>query len=139
MKRRLSISFIVLLFALSGCINSAGSFNNVTISEIQGCTHVSPYDGKYIGEVQGVVTKKTENGFVIQSTQPDDQICSSEAIFIFTSSYSNVQSGDLVSVSGKVQEYFENGRDSYNLSQTEITDAKVRIISHIDELPLPAN
>ena len=137
MKRRLVISLLALLFALSACSNSTDSDNNASISEVQGCTHVSPYDGKYVKEVLGIVTKKYENGFVIQSTHPDDQICSSEAIFIFTSNYSDVQSGDQVSVSGKVQEYVTNGRDSFNLSQTEITDAKVRIMAHSSELLLP--
>lgn len=54
----------------------------MSISEIQGCSHVSPYNGKLVKDVKGIVTHKFKNGFTMQSQTPDDLDCTSEGIFL---------------------------------------------------------
>ena len=105
------------------------------IHDIQRCTHESPLLGREVKEVQGIVTKKMDTGFVMQSATTDDQLCSSEGIFVHTLQYSNVSSGDLVAVNGNVAEFTPGNADQMNLSQTEITDASVHVISSGNALP----
>jgi len=105
------------------------------IHDIQRCTHESPLLGREVKEVQGIVTKKMDTGFVMQSATTDDQLCSSEGIFVHTLQYSNVSSGDLVAVNGNVAEFTPGNADQMNLSQTEITDASVHVISSGNVLP----
>ena len=73
----------------------------VQIHDLQGCTHRSPYEGKYVSSVRGLVTWKDEQGFFMQGANPDDKECTSEGIYVFTQQYSGVIPGDLVTVNGK--------------------------------------
>ncbi len=105
------------------------------IHDIQGCGHFSEYVGDQVYEIPGIVTSKTAKGFYMQDDQPDDQECSSEAIYIYMNSYSSVLPGDKVFVSGLVNEFFPGDLEDNNLSITEIEKPEVRIISHNNTIP----
>ena len=137
MKFTFKAASLFLVFLISGCINSNVNTADVEIHDIQGCDHTSPYLGKSVSDVQGIVTKKYTNGFVMQGIVPDKKDCSSEGLFVHTSSYSNVIIGDLVSVGGVVEEFFPGTEDQHNLSQTEITKPSIKILSSRNELPAP--
>ena len=56
--------------------------NNLVIGQIQGEGHISPYIGKKVKNLVGVVTAIRDNGFYIQSSNSDSNKHTSDAIFI---------------------------------------------------------
>ncbi|WP_427893905.1 lamin tail domain-containing protein [Kribbella sp. GL6] len=98
------------------------------IHDIQGAAHRSPLEGKRVGNVTGVVTAKSSNGFWFQDTQPDDNPATSEGIFVFTSSAPTVSVGDALNVEGTVAEFRPGGSGgTTNLTTTELTNAKITV------------
>ena len=130
-----SIVFIVIIFIVSCTFQPAVKETGIQIHDIQGCAHLSPLNGMRIYEVQGVVTHKSNNGFTMQSSSPDEKACTSEAIFVFTKTYPQVSVADLVSVSGLVEEFQPGEPDDHNLTITEIIDPEIRIVHHDSAMP----
>ena len=90
----------------------------------------SPYDGQAVNGVQGVVTAvkyyhDDVQSFFMQSQTPDGDDKTSEGIFVYTHSNSNVQIGDLVSVSGTLEEhcYIPSSGVASNITLPQIMDA----------------
>lgn len=75
------------------------------IHDIQGAAHRSPLVGQKVTSVPGVVTAVSTNGFWFQDPQPDNNIATSEGLFVFTSSKPTVTVADSVLVSGTVSEF----------------------------------
>jgi hypothetical protein len=107
-----------------GATNALLAALNLTIHEIQGATHTSPYASKKV-RTHGIVTVKTSNGFFIQEAVGDGDPATSDGVFVFTNSAPTVSVGADVQVEGVVNEFTPGGASSGNLSNTEI-------------LPLPA-
>ncbi|WP_432950373.1 lamin tail domain-containing protein [Kribbella sp. CA-253562] len=108
------------------------------IHDIQGAAHLSPLRGKLVGDVSGVVTAKSGNGFWFQDTQPDADPATSEGLFVFTSSAPTVAVGDAVSVQGTVTEFRPGGSGgSDNLTTTELTNATVTVVTSGNSVPAP--
>jgi uncharacterized protein len=106
------------------------------IHDIQGAAHLSPLNGKLVGNVTGVVTAKSSNGFWFQDPQPDDNPATSEGLFVFTSSAPTVGVGDAVTVQGTVAEFRPGGSGGTdNLTTTEITNPKITVTG---TAPVPA-
>jgi predicted extracellular nuclease len=95
----------------------------VRISDIQGASHISPFNGQGVKNVQGIVTAIAANGFYIQDPTPDSNEATSEGIFIFTGSGSAILTarsvGEAVLVSGTISE-FRPGGNANNLTITQI-------------------
>ncbi len=126
-NRVLSVFALVILIA--SCTPKINEDSDrVRISEIQGCAHSSPYKNRRVAEVEGVVTLKFKAGFTMQAITPDDQACSSEAIFVFTKTYPDVFPGQIVSVDGRIEEFTAGSFEDHNLSRTEIHDPVIRIV-----------
>jgi predicted extracellular nuclease len=106
---------------------------SVRVHDIQGTTRISPYVGRQITDVTGIVTGVrtygSAKGFWMQDPSPDADPATSEGVFVFTSSAPKVAVGDAVSVSGTVTEYVPGGTSSGNQSLTEITRPKVTVVS----------
>ncbi|MCD4751972.1 MAG: endonuclease/exonuclease/phosphatase family protein [Anaerolineaceae bacterium] len=149
-KRSLSI-LLITLFIISSCTleqqstpitNSATQEEfiipeNVTqINGIQGASHTSPLEGEEVSDVIGIVTVISGTGFYIQSTEPDNDIATSEGIFVYNPGLQKVKPGDLVLVSGEVEETYPGG-GSGELSITQIIFAEYEIISSDNPLPEP--
>jgi len=103
-------------------------FAPVAIYDIQGAGHLSAYDGQTVA-TQGVVTAidtTGSRGFWIQDPNGDGNDATSDAIFVFTNAIPTVQVGDLVKVTGTVDEY--NGGVATNLTITEITAPTITVI-----------
>ncbi len=93
--------------------------SNVAMAEIfaiQGSGLTSPFEDKYVKSANNVVTALDTNGFFMQTpmSRSDNDIETSDGIFVFTGSAPTVQVGDAVTVTGKVIEFygfteFENG------------------------------
>jgi predicted extracellular nuclease len=97
----------------------------ITIGEIQGLGHTSPYAGSLV-LTNGVVTAVDSNGFYLQSASgaTDGNSRTSDGILVFTSSAPTVAVGDLVQVSGTVTE-FRPANDSRNLTITQIISPSI--------------
>jgi len=108
-----------------------------TIAQIQGASHTSPYKGKRVNGVLGVVTAVGPNGYWIQSTTPDDgDIATSEGLYVYTNKAGfTVAIGDDVSIDGSISEYAPGG--GTNLTTTELTGPKTTVISSDNTLPTP--
>src|SRR5680860_608496 len=102
------------------------------IHDIQGAAHTSPYAGDLAGDVPGVIAAVGDNGFWMQSTTPDDDVATSEGIFVFTGSSPTVSAGDSVSVTGEVEEY-RAGND--NLTVTELSGPDVNVVGKVPSTP----
>ncbi|MBO9559561.1 MAG: tandem-95 repeat protein [Caulobacter sp.] len=103
-------------------------FAPVAIYDIQGAGHLSAYDGQTVS-TQGVVTAidtTGSRGFWIQDPNGDGNDATSDAIFVFTNAIPTVHVGDLVKVTGTVDEY--NGGVATNLTITEITAPTISVI-----------
>jgi predicted extracellular nuclease len=114
--------------------------DSVRIHDVQGSTRTSPYAGKQVTDVAGIVTGirtyGSSRGFWIQDPTPDADPATSEGVFVFTSSTpKGVAVGDSVTVSGTVSEYVPGGATSGNQSLTEITKPTVTVLSSGNKLP----
>ncbi|SEA36358.1 2',3'-cyclic-nucleotide 2'-phosphodiesterase/5'-or 3'-nucleotidase, 5'-nucleotidase family [Thalassobacillus cyri] len=112
--------------------------DEVDIHDIQGAGHTSPYEGNAVSGVEGVVTKLDgSKGFYMQSLNPDDDIATSEGIYVYQRSHA-VEVGDLVAVDGTVKEWREDGYSYANdLLTTQITGSGVTVVESDVELPDP--
>ncbi|RWZ51419.1 hypothetical protein EQV77_16590 [Halobacillus fulvus] len=110
--------------------------DELEIHDIQGASHVSPYEGEQVIGVEGVVTKLDgTNGFFMQTVEADDDIATSEGIYVYQRS-SGVEVGDLVSVDGEVTEWREEGYyDADDLLTTQISGSNVDVLETGVELP----
>ncbi len=113
----------------------------VRIHDIQGTTRLSPYAGKQVADVAGIVTGVrgygSSKGFWMQGPRPGAGPATSEGVFVFTSKAPEVAVGDAVTVSGTVSEYVPGGTSSGNQSVTEITRPTVTVVSRGNAVPAP--
>ncbi|WP_353932537.1 endonuclease/exonuclease/phosphatase family protein [Okeanomitos corallinicola TIOX110] len=109
---------------------------SIKIHTIQGAGHTSPLLGQIVTDVPGIVTAVDSNGFYFQDPNPDDNIATSEAIFVFTGSAPPVSVGDAITVTGTVSEFTPGGTSTGNLSTTQISgNPTITILSSGNALP----
>ncbi|MFC4332393.1 endonuclease/exonuclease/phosphatase family protein [Streptomyces andamanensis] len=115
--------------------------DSVRIHDIQGTTRISPYAGRQVSDVAGIVTGVrtygASKGFWMQDPHPDADPATSEGVFVFTSSAPKAAVGDSVTVTGTVSEYVPGGTSSGNQSITEITKPAVTVLSSGNAVPAP--
>jgi hypothetical protein len=76
------------------------------IHDIQGAVHISPYASRIVSGVPGVVTDDgPDDGFYIQDRSPDNDVRTSEGIFVFTDNNTSPPVGTAVTVSGRINEF----------------------------------
>ena len=108
----------------------------LTISQIQGAGHTSPYVGEVVTEVAGIVTSvKNTSTFYIQSLTPDNNPHTSEGLSVYKKSH-GVNVGDVVSVDGTVAEYAVSSRTN-DLKTTQITATNIVTTATNQKLPEP--
>ncbi|MET9735794.1 endonuclease/exonuclease/phosphatase family protein [Streptomyces sp. NPDC006458] len=112
----------------------------VRVHDIQGTTRTSPYAGKQVTDVTGIVTGVrtygSSRGFWIQDPEADADPATSEGVFVFTGSTpKGVAVGDLVKVSGTVSEFVPGGTASGNQAVTEITKPVTTVVSSGNAVP----
>ncbi|NNN35412.1 hypothetical protein HLK59_34595 [Streptomyces sp. S3(2020)] len=108
----------------------------VRVHDIQGTTRLSPYAGKAVTRVPGIVTgvrTSGSKGYWIQDPEADSDARTSEGVFVYTGSATPaVAVGDSVLVTGKVTEYYPA---SGQQSLTEITGPVTTVLSSGNALP----
>ena len=87
-----------------------GTPSLLEVFEIQGNGLASPYAGQTVTTEANVVTALAADGFFIQTpdSRADADVETSNGIFVFTASTPTVSVGDLVDVTGVVQEFFDS-------------------------------
>jgi hypothetical protein len=108
----------------------------LAIHDIQGASHISPYNGLVGAVVPGIVTVLRATGFYMQDPNPDGDDATSEGIYVFTSTAPTVTVGASVLVTGTVAEYRPSG-DAKNLTTTEINASAISVLSSGNPLPAP--
>jgi predicted extracellular nuclease len=120
-------------------LTSPARAESVRVHDIQGSTRISPYAGKQVTDVTGIVTGVrtygSSRGFWMQDPNPDADPATSEGVFVFTGSTPKVAVGDAVTVSGTVTEYVPGGTSSGNQALTEITRPTVTVVSGGNTVP----
>lgn len=120
-------------------LTSPAHADSVRIHDIQGTTRISPYAGKQVTDVTGIVTGVrtygSSRGFWIQDPDPDADPATSEGVFVFTSSTPKVAVGDAVNVSGTVSEFVPGGTSSGNQALTKIVRPTVTVVSSGNAVP----
>ena len=113
--------------------------DDLRIRDIQGDGHYSDYEGVVVNEIVGVVTHlyNTAN-FVIQDTDPDNDVTTSEALIVNKQS-NGLKVGDLVTVSGTVEEHFQEGYSDMRDNDLPITRIRATdaVANGTAELPEP--
>lgn len=116
-------------FATSACSGGA----TTPISTIQGSTGASPLTGQSV-TIEGIVTGDYQSnsqlgGFFVQSTAPDADPLTSEAIFVYNTSFPTGP-GDTVRLTGTVQEYMGGGANDYGHMnrQTQLTSVSNPVV-----------
>jgi predicted extracellular nuclease len=122
-------------------LTSPAHADSVRIHDIQGTTRISPFAGRQVTDVPGIVTATraygSSRGFWMQDPNPDDDPRTSEGVFVFTGSAPKAAVGDSVTVTGTVSEYVPGGASSGNQSLTEITKPTVTTVSTGNAVPAP--
>jgi len=117
-------------------VRSSGIYTTRTICEIQGNGKTSPFIGETV-VVQGVVTAdfddSSRRGFYLQHENCDGDEATSDGVFVYLGERVDVvQSGDLISVSGEVDEYF-------GFTEIETISTTITIVSSGNALPPPVD
>jgi uncharacterized protein len=122
-----------------GCAALPTTDDPQTIAQIQGPDHLSPFKGRSVNGVRGVVTAIGSNGFWIQSTAPDGDPATSEGLFVFTGAAAiTVATGDDLSIDGSISDLRPGGSSGNdNLTTTELTGPKITVLSSGNALPAP--
>lgn len=94
-----------------------------TISQINGNRYLSPYNGRNVTYVDGLVTAKGPNGIWIRSTTPDGDDRTSESVYVFDKNFGkNFTVGDVIQLNGTISEYRSSKAYVY---MTEVINPKL--------------
>ena len=96
------------------------------IYDIQGASHTSPFAGRLVAGVPGVITAVRPSSFYMQDATGDSIDATSDAILVFVGgSTEELEAGQAVLVDGRVTEFRPGGASSTNLTTTEIISPTV--------------
>lgn len=123
-------AFIPLLFY---ALQIKAQATVLEIWEIQGDGLSSPYVGQAVTTNNNIVTAVGEDRFYIQTpgNRSDNNPLSSDGLMVYTGNPPAVQAGDLVDVSGRIQEFFD-------LTEFGSSNLSISILSSANALPPPA-
>ncbi|WMS85373.1 chitobiase/beta-hexosaminidase C-terminal domain-containing protein (plasmid) [Bacillus wiedmannii] len=112
----------------------------ISIHDIQGEGHYSPYEGQNVKNIVGIVTFVTDNNnFYMQELTPDKNNKTAEGILVYQMPH-GVKVGDVVKVNGQVKEcVLEGYKDKLktDLSVTKINASAIQVTASNQKLPIP--
>ena len=101
-----------------------------SIPQIQGSGATSPYAGS-VQTTEGVLTLKVPGGFFMQDATGDGDPTTSDGIYVYTGATTNsAQQGDLVRVTGTVQEYVPTGATASVTELSSVTAVVTQSSGH---------
>ncbi|MET3557554.1 putative extracellular nuclease [Streptococcus rupicaprae] len=111
---------------------------SLKISQIQGAGHESTYANKPVTVKDVVVTYiDTSNRFFVQDLVPDDDIRTSDGINVYLPKH-GVAVGDVLTITGTVEEYFGSGYAEKETTDLTITQIKASQIEKTATAEVPA-
>jgi predicted extracellular nuclease len=120
-----------------GLANDCGvKFPEVSIPEIQGAGHISPFVGQTV-TTSGIVTALAFNGYYVQDPLGDGDVNTSDGIFVFTGGAPSLAVGDEVELTGAPSEFIPGGAATGNLSITQLAFPDTTVLSIDNPLPAP--
>jgi len=132
--KRIAFLLLVTCAALASYLATSAPY----IRDIQGTSHISPFNGQVVANVPGVVTLVQANSFFMQDPASRCQRRDIRGDSWFSqSSAPTVHLGDSVTVSGTVTEFRPGGALTKNLTITEITSPTIILFSTGNPLPAP--
>ena len=136
MTRQLFRPLLAMLLAAAALDAQAQA---VRIHDIQGTRHLSPFNGRNVSGVPGIVTALRTGGFYMEDWQPDADPATSEGLYVATSGSPAVHVGDTVRVTGRVEEHRPGGEvaGTDNLTLTQIVASAVFTDAPTRKLPPP--
>ncbi|MGT2783902.1 endonuclease/exonuclease/phosphatase family protein [Streptococcus merionis] len=112
--------------------------SDVTIAQIQGKSHESPLVKQTVTVKNVVVTYvDTNSRFFVQDLNPDDDPATSDGLNVYMSKH-NVKAGDVLTLSGVVEEYLSSGYDEKATTDLTVTQLKASSIEKTGTSPVPA-
>ncbi len=148
----LSTSALAALLLMPNDASAETTSQSVAIHDIQGERHYSPYNNKKVQDVKGIVTYQYElrgqHYFHMQTSdsEADNNANTSEGIIVYTGKHkADVKVGDLIKVTGTVNEYAIDGyndKANTDLPVTEIVarddrGGKITVAQSNQPLPKP--
>ncbi|WP_420918137.1 endonuclease/exonuclease/phosphatase family protein [Staphylococcus succinus] len=136
----------------SSTTTKEAGMKNVSIHDIQGEDHQSPYDNKKVNNIEGIVTYKYKlngaNYLHIQTpdSKKDDNLNTSEGLIVYMGNQDyNTKIGDAIKVTGTVDEYHIDGYSDKSKTDLPVTQINARddkggnisIEYHNQKLPKP--
>jgi len=134
------------IFARFAFLAFQSSAHALSIAEINGNKFLSPYAGQNVTSVTGLVTAKGSSGIWLRSTTPDNDVATSDSLFVFSSTVGkNISVGDIISLDGKVSEFRSSPDFLYltelgsprNVQLLSSNNAVVPKVIGVDTLPPP--
>ncbi|MFP3852748.1 MAG: endonuclease/exonuclease/phosphatase family protein [Anaerolineales bacterium] len=137
------LSTVVTLMAVTALVLTAVPLaappahadGHTPIYEIQGAGHISPHLGQLV-TTKGVVTTVAFNGYYVQDPTGDGDPATSDGMFVFKFG-SKPAVGDLVELTGTVEEHIPGGAGTGNLSITQMAFPTISVLSSGNALPDP--
>jgi len=146
MKSRLITLFVLitLIFPIGAIATGARAAGTgveipvVSIPEIQGAGHLSPYRGQTV-TTEGVVTGVAFDGFFVQDPVGDGNADTSDGMWVFMGNFCNgcPAVGDHVQLTDRVDEFIPGGAGTGNLSTTDMAFPNLTALSSGNPLPAP--
>lgn len=108
------------------------------IGQLQGASHTSPLVGRAVRLQQVVVTYvDSRNRFYVQDLVPDEDGKTSNGITVYQANAS-VAVGDVLDLSGTVEEYFGSGYDDRRETDLSITQIRAQSLTKTGTSSVPA-
>ena len=120
---------------LAGTASTAAATPTVTIMQIQGAGHVSPFAETQV-TTTGVVTAVAFNGYYVQDPVGDGDVQTADGMFVLEFGPKPTV-GDLVQLTDVVEENIPGGAGTGNLSTTRMAFPSVTTLSTSNSLPAP--
>ncbi|GAA0058204.1 hypothetical protein ScFU53_09880 [Streptococcus canis] len=110
----------------------------VKIGDIQGTSHTSPLLKKAVTVEQVVVTYLDDSThFYVQDLKGDGKVATSDGIRVFAKN-AKVQVGDVLTISGEVEEFFGRGYEERKQTDLTITQIVAKTVTKTGTAQVPA-
>lgn len=129
MEKALLSALLVALLLIGTNRSAQAQPPVIPIYNIQGAGHVSPFVGQTV-TTEGVVTAVGFRSYYVQDPAGDGNDATSDSLFVFDSRISATPSaGDLVRLTGSVEEFIPGGVETGNLSITRMEFPSITILT----------
>ncbi|HEP1458670.1 endonuclease/exonuclease/phosphatase family protein [Streptococcus pyogenes] len=136
--RPFSLEQLEVVKKVTSSNSDASSRNIVKIGEIQGASHTSPLLKKAVTVEQVVVTYLDDSThFYVQDLNGDGDLATSDGIRVFAKN-AKVQVGDVLTISGEVEEFFGRGYEERKQTDLTITQIVAKAVTKTGTAQVPS-